>query len=93
MDSLSDSYEKYVKEIQFLKKQISGEKNAHENSLKQLQSTYQIIDELKEMLRMEQNNNLKLKAEVADKSNRIATTSNQYEEQIMNVKDMIALKD
>ena len=42
---------------------------------------------------MEQNNNLKLKAEVADKSNKIVTMSNQYEEQIMNVKDMISLKD
>ena len=51
MDSLSDSCERYLKEIQFLKKQVSSEKNAHENSLKQLQSTYQIIDELKEMLR------------------------------------------
>ena len=29
MDSLSESYEKYVKEIQYLKKQISAEKNAH----------------------------------------------------------------
>ena len=93
MDSLSDSYEKYVKEIQFLKKQISGEKNAHENSLKQLQSTYQIIDELKEMLRMEQNTNLKLKGQVADKSSKISHISIQYQEQIAGIKEMIGLKD
>ena len=93
MDSLSDSCERYLKEIQFLKKQVSSEKNAHENSLKQLQSTYQIIDELKEMLRNQQGNNLKLKAEVADKSQRIGTISHQYQEQIADIKDMIALKD
>ena len=52
MESLSDSYERYTREIQFLKKQVNGEKNAHENSLKQLQSAYEIIDDLKEMLRM-----------------------------------------
>lgn len=62
METLSESYEKYVKEIHFLKKQISGEKNAHENSLRQLQSSYEIIDEVKDMLRMEQGTNLKLKA-------------------------------
>ena len=93
MDSLSDSYQKYVKEIQFLKKQISAEKNAHENSLKQLQNTYQIIDELKEMLRMEQNTNLKLKGQVADKSSKITNISIQYQEQIAGIKEMIGLKD
>ena len=45
------------------------------------------------MLRHEQGTNLKLKAEVADKSQKITSISHQYEEQISNVKDMISVKD
>lgn len=44
MESVSANFEKYISEIQFLRKQISGEKLAHENTLKQLQGAYQIID-------------------------------------------------
>lgn len=42
---------------------------------------------------MEQANNLKLKAEVADKTNKITLISVQYEEQIESIKDMINAKD
>ena len=45
------------------------------------------------MLRMEQANNLKLKAEVKDKANRLVAVSNQYEEQIGSIKEMIDMKD
>jgi cell division septum initiation protein DivIVA len=93
MESITDTYERYVNEIQFLKKQVSGEKLAHENTLKQLQSAYEIMDEMKDLLRNEQNANFKLKSEVADKSNRMASMSSQYEDQIREIKDMINLKD
>lgn len=42
---------------------------------------------------MEQANNLKLKAELADKNTRITLISAQYEEQIESIKDMINAKD
>lgn len=42
---------------------------------------------------MEQGNNLKLKAQVSDKTNRLVAISNQYEEQISNIKEMINIKD
>jgi ribosome-binding ATPase YchF (GTP1/OBG family) len=45
------------------------------------------------MLRLEQGSNLKLKAEVADKSSRIIAISAQYEEQIVDIKEMLSLKD
>jgi hypothetical protein len=63
MESVSASFEKYINEIQFLKKQVSGEKLSHENTLRQLQSSYQIIDEMKDALRLEQTNSIKLKNE------------------------------
>ena len=45
------------------------------------------------MLRVEQGNNLRLKAELADKSNRLSDISNQYEDQISGIKEMINVKD
>lgn len=44
---MGEKYERYASEVQILKKQISSEKVSHENTISQLQSAYQIIDELK----------------------------------------------
>jgi hypothetical protein len=93
MEGISQTYERYHREIQLLKKQLSTEKLAHENTLKQLQNAYDILDEMRESLRMEQASNLKMKAELADKTNRIASISAQYEDQIMGIKEMIDAKD
>lgn len=93
MESLPESYEKYNTEIRCLKKQINAEKGSHQNSLHQLQNAYQIIDEIRETLRIEQTNNLKLKADLNDRDNRILTLSAQYEDQIEDIKQMIAAKD
>lgn len=36
-----------VNEVQFLKKQVNGEKISHENTIKQLQSAYDMMDEIR----------------------------------------------
>lgn len=42
---------------------------------------------------MEQTNNFKLKNQLSDINNKVITVTNQYEEQISDIKDMISLKD
>jgi hypothetical protein len=72
---------------------VSGEKLAHENTLKQLHSAYQIIDEIKDALRIEQNNNTKVKAQLNDTTAHLANVAHQYEAQIAEVKDLLTVKD
>ena len=93
MESLSANFEKHVGEIQFLRKQVSGEKLAHENTLKQLQGAYQIIDEIKDALRVEQASSACLKGQLAQAESRLQAVGQQYEQQVGEVKEMIALKD
>lgn len=93
MDSLSDNFQKHVAEIQFLKKQVSGEKLAHENTLKQLQGAYQIIDEIKDALRVEQANSARVKGQLVETAGKLQAVSQQYEQQIGEIKEMIAIKD
>ncbi len=76
-----------------MRKQVSGEKLAHENTLKQLQSAYQIIDEIKDALRFEQNSNSKLKAQLNDTTINLNNMAHQYEEQIAEVKELLTIKD
>jgi hypothetical protein len=82
MDPISTNFEKYISEIQFLRRQVSGEKLAHENTLKQLQSAYQIIDDIKDALRLDQNNNTKLKVELSETVTNLSAAAHQYEGQI-----------
>lgn len=78
MDSLSDNFQKHIAEIQFLKKQVSGEKLAHENTLKQLQGAYQIIDEIKDALRVEQANSARIKSQLVETTGKLQAVSQQY---------------
>jgi hypothetical protein len=81
-EAISGNFERYINEIQLLRKQVSGEKLAHENTLKQLQSAYQIIDEMKDALRYEQTTSNKLKAELSETTINLSNVAHQYEAQI-----------
>lgn len=48
---MNESLERALNEVSLLKKTISSEKNSHQNTLQQLETTYQIIEEMKEMLK------------------------------------------
>lgn len=57
---MNESLERALNEVSLLKKTISSEKNSHQNTLQQLETTYQIIEEMKEMLKSEQDKNKSL---------------------------------
>lgn len=52
-----------------------------------------MIDQMKDMLRVEQTNNYKLKSQLGEKTNRMMAISSQYEQQISDIKEMIEMKD
>ena len=57
---MNESLERALNEVSLLKKTINSEKNSHQNTLQQLETTYQIIEEMKEMLKNEQDKNKSL---------------------------------
>lgn len=57
---MNESLERALNEVSLLKKTISSEKNSHQNTLQQLETTYQIIEEMKEMLKNQQDKNKSL---------------------------------
>jgi hypothetical protein len=57
---MNESLERALNEVSLLKKTINSEKNSHQNTLQQLETTYQIIEEIKEMLKNEQDKNKSL---------------------------------
>jgi hypothetical protein len=50
---------------------LSSEKTSHQNTLQQLETTYQIIEDMQEMLRNEQEKNKALTRELREKGLKI----------------------
>lgn len=48
---MNESLERALSEVSLLKKTLNSEKTSHQNTLQQLETTYQIIEEMKEMLK------------------------------------------
>lgn len=72
---MESTMEKYLAEIQFLRKQVSGEKLAHENTLKQLQSAYLLLEDIKDALRQEQTDHANLKAQLSQAALSLTATT------------------
>ena len=68
---MNESYERALNEVSLLKKTLSSEKMSHQNTLQQLETTYQIIEDMKEMLRNEQEKNKALTRELREKGLKI----------------------
>lgn len=50
-NQMNESLERALSEVSLLKKTLNSEKTSHQNTLQQLETTYQIIEEMKEMLK------------------------------------------
>jgi hypothetical protein len=90
---MNESYERVLNEVSLLKKTLNSEKMSHQNTLQQLETTYQIIEDMKEMLKNEQEKNKAMTRDLREKGSKIEQISREYEEQIMNIKELIDRKD
>lgn len=87
------NYERCLLEIQQLKKSVAAEKLAHEATLNQLESSYDLNQELQTMNQRQAKTISALNQQISHCNAKIEELDNIYDGQIAEMKELIAAKD